>query len=471
MRASIGISAMHMQLLHNDKIIIFDRTDFGNSYIPLPYARCRMDPNDIALKIDCSAHSVLYDVATNTLRPLMIQTDTWCSSASVLTNGTLIQTGGYNDGERSIRLFTPCYDEICDWVEFPAIPLSFLQLTSDKSENNLYPFVHLLPDGNLFIFANTKSVLLDYKQNRVIKEFPPIPGEDPRNYPSSGSSVLLPLDENLGSPEAEVVVCGGAPRGAFESAVRGNFRKTLDTCGRLKLTDPNPTWVMENMPMPRAMGDMVLLPNGEVVIINGVAAGTAGWEHGREPVLTPVIYRPSETDSSKKFIVMEPASRPRLYHSCAVLVKDGRVIVGGSNPHVYYNFTGVEYPTDLSLEAFSPPYLAPEFAPVRPTIRYITNNNVLGYRVFCYVTFTVPYYASASDVSVRIIAPSFSTHSFGQNQRMVVLKLSGVTYLAGEAYYATVVGPSTAEIAPPGYYMLFVVHKGVPSSGWWVQVM
>ncbi|XP_020211303.1 aldehyde oxidase GLOX [Cajanus cajan] len=517
MRPNIGISAMHMQLLRNDKIIIFDRTDFGHSSIPLSNGRCRIDPYDIALKIDCSAHSVLYDVATNTLRPLMIQTDTWCSSASVLPNGTLIQTGGYNDGERSIRMFTPCYDETCDWVEFPrmlsqrrwyatnqilpdsrvivvggrrqfnyeflpknpnpnndypsAIPFSFLQQTSDASENNLYPFVHLLPDGNLFIFANTKSVLLDYKQNRVIKQFPPIPGEEPRNYPSSGSSVLLPLDENLGSPEAEVVVCGGAPRGAFDSATRGNFMKTLATCGRLKLTNPSPTWVMEYMPMPRAMGDMVLLPNGEVVIINGVAAGTAGWENGREPVLTPVIFRPSETDSGEKFSVMAPASRPRLYHSCAVLVKDGRVLAGGSNPHVYYNFTGVEYPTDLSLEAFSPPYLAPEFDPVRPTIRYITNNNVLGYRVFCYVTFTVPYYGSASDVSVRIIAPSFSTHSFGQNQRMVVLKLSGVTYLAGEAYYATVVGPSTAEIAPPGYYMLFVVHKGVPSSGSWVQVM
>ena len=64
---SVGISAMHMQLLHNDKIIMFDRTDFGHSYLPLSNGRCRMDPNDIALKVDCSAHSVLYDVPTNTL--------------------------------------------------------------------------------------------------------------------------------------------------------------------------------------------------------------------------------------------------------------------------------------------------------------------------------------------------------------------------------------------------------------------
>ncbi|KAJ1417062.1 Immunoglobulin-like fold [Sesbania bispinosa] len=514
LQTSIGISAMHMQLLHNDKIIMFDRTDFGPSNLPLSNGRCRIDPYDVALKIDCTAHSVLYDISTNTFRPLMVQTDTWCSSGSILPNGSLIQTGGFNDGERRIRIFTPCFDQTCDWVEIPSnylsqrrwyainqilpdghviiiggrkqfnyefypnnnnhlsIHLSFLQQTSDPYENNLYPFVHLLPDGNLFIFANTRSVLLDYKQNRVIKEFPPIPGGDPRNYPSSGSSILLPLDENKdkGLIEAEVMICGGAPRGSFEGALKGNFMQALNTCGRIKVTDSNPSWVMETMPLGRAMGDMLLLPNGDVIIINGIGLGTAGWEHGRAPVLTPVIFRPSEIDSQWRFSVMSPASRPRLYHSSAVLLRDGRVLVGGSNPHVYYNFTAVEYPTDLSLEAFSPPYLSPVLDPVRPTIRYITND-ILGYRVYSYVTFTVANFASVSEVSVRILAPPFTTHSFGMNQRVVVLKLVGVTHVTMETYYATVVGPSTAEIAPPGYYMLFVVHAGVPSSGSWVQVM
>lgn len=517
LQPNIGISAMHMQLLHNDKVIMFDRTDFGPSNLPLSNGLCRIDPKDQALKTDCTAHSLLYDIPTNTFRPLMVQTDTWCSSASVLPNGTLLQTGGFNDGDRNIRMFTPCFDENCDWIEFQSylsqrrwyatnqilpdgrvivvggrrqfnyefyprnidnnnpsssspIHLSFLQETSDPNENNLYPFLHLLPDGNLFIFANTRSVLFDYNQNRVIKEFPPIPGGDPRNYPSSGSSILLPLDENKGYIEAEIMVCGGAPHGSFEGAVQGNYMQALSTCGRLKVTDQNPTWVMENMPMARVMGDMLLLPNGHVIIINGAGLGTAGWEHGRKPVLTPIIFRPSETDSRWRFGVMLPASRPRLYHSSAVLLRDGRVLVGGSNPHIFYNFTGVEYPTDLSLEAFSPSYLSPVLDPMRPMITYVTSD-ILGYRVFSYITFTVTRYTSASEISVRLIAPSFTTHSFGMNQRMVVLKLVGVTHVNGDTYYATVVGPSTAQIAPPGYYMLFLVHAGIPSSGSWVQVL
>ncbi|XP_054816325.1 aldehyde oxidase GLOX-like [Prosopis cineraria] len=518
LQASIGISAMHMQLLRYDKVVMFDRTDFGPSNISLPDGRCRTDPSDTALNVDCTAHSVLYDIPTNTFRPLMVQTDTWCSSGSVLPNGTLVQTGGYNDGQLRIRMFTSCQDQTCDWIEFPdylsrrrwyatnqilpdgriivvggrrqfnyefyprnptqysssstqALFLPFLQETTDPNENNLYPFLHLLPDGNLFIFANTRSILFDYSRNLVLKEFPLIPGEDPRNYPSTGSSVLLPINDNKPSVEAEVMICGGAPRSSFVKAREGNFIQALATCGRLRVTDPSPNWVMETMPMPRVLGDMLLLPSGDVIIINGAGLGTAGWEHGRGAVLSPVIYRPSEEDSSLRFRAMSAASRPRVYHSSAVLLPDGRVLVGGSNPHMNYTFSGVEFPTELSLEAFSPPYLSPEFDPMRPTILYTTCNDGLGYMVLCHITFRVTYYISASEVSARLVAPSFTTHSFAMNQRMVVLNQIVVARTGWDTYYTTVVGPSSPQIAPPGFYLMFVVHAGIPSTAVWLQVL
>jgi Glyoxal oxidase N-terminus len=117
LQSSIGISAMHMQLLHNDRVAIFDRTDFGQSNLSLPNGQCRNDPTELALMTDCTAHSVEYDPVSNLFRPLTVLTDTWCSSGSVAPDGTLIQTGGFNDGERVVRVFKPCLDSTCDWVE------------------------------------------------------------------------------------------------------------------------------------------------------------------------------------------------------------------------------------------------------------------------------------------------------------------------------------------------------------------
>ncbi|KAL0298122.1 UNVERIFIED_CONTAM: Aldehyde oxidase GLOX1 [Sesamum calycinum] len=182
---------------------------------------------------------------------------------------------------------------------------------------------------------------------------------------------------------------------------------------------------MENMPMPRVMSDMLILPDGDVIIINGARSGTAGWESAINPVTRPLIYNPNGK-AGARFSVMAASSRPRLYHSTAVLLTDGRVLVGGSNPHKYYNFTGVDFPTDLSLESFSPHIY-------RPLQRFL----------------------KTSAVSVRIVAPSFNTHSFSMNQRMVVLKGAGVSRVGSNVYRVAASGPSNPEIAPPGYYCCF----------------
>lgn len=57
----------------------------------------------MVLKHDCTAHSVLFDPSTNSVRPLTIQTDTWCSSGQFMPDGTLMQTGGDFEGVRKVR--------------------------------------------------------------------------------------------------------------------------------------------------------------------------------------------------------------------------------------------------------------------------------------------------------------------------------------------------------------------------------
>ncbi|XP_074279360.1 aldehyde oxidase GLOX-like [Silene latifolia] len=506
LQKTIGISAMHMQLLHNDRVIMYDRTDFGPSNLTLGSSQCPIRYD----KTDCTAHSVEYNVLSNTYRPLNIISDTWCSSGTTLIDGCLLQSGGWQAGERVFRTFTPC--PTCDWEElsdklfqrrwyasnhilpngkiiiiggrdqfnyefFPTtniFKLPFLAETYDQGvENNLYPFVFLNVDGNLFIFANNRAILLDYNANKVVRSYPSIPGGEPRNYPSTGSAVLLPLvNLELGvKVDAQVLVCGGTPNNSYWSAKKKQFIPALDTCARIRINDPNPVWVMEKMPMRRTMGDMILLPNGKVIIINGAGSGCAGWEYGRDPVLTPVVYDPHEPVGSR-FHVMAASIIPRMYHSSAVLLRDGRILVGGSNPHEYYNFTNVLFPTELSLEAYLPPYLSSRKSGIRPTVTVPTQYTNITYGKNVTVNFSISMKIKLDTIKITMIRPAFNTHSFSMSQRLLVLTRTKIITPVGPGQFqVNVTTPGSRNLAPPGFYMLFVVHRDVPSPGVWVRLL
>lgn len=510
-----GVSAMHMATTYKNTVVMFDRTNFGPSQLMLPNGTCRDNPQDQYLTHDCWAHSIEYNIATNTIRPLMIFTDTWCSSGAFAANGTLVHTGGWRDGATDIRYFVPCSDASCDWdnsepvkllaerwyaanqilpdnriivvggtrvfnYEFvPRQPgegtynLPFLTQTRTSSslENNLYPFLHLSSDGNLFIFANTDSILLDYKNNDVLKTFPRMPG-GPRNYPSTGSSVMLPLSASDGFSKVEILICGGCPDGAYAAAQAGNFTAAQSSCGRMVITDANPSWTMEDMPGPRTMSDMLILPNGEILIINGAAKGVAGWDMANTPVFTPYLYRQSLPATQKRWYVLAASAIARMYHSTANVLPDGRVMAGGSNPHFGYVLAGTQFPTELRLDAYSPYYLESVYAVLRPKIITVSATSNIGYGATFTVTFSVAFGLTSSNVlNFNVYAPPFTTHTTSMSQRM--LSLSASTPLSAPnsstVYSSTVTAPPTAVAAPPGYYMFFVVNGEIPSKGQWLH--
>ncbi|KAG0575721.1 hypothetical protein KC19_5G025700 [Ceratodon purpureus] len=502
--ANAGIASMHAAVTNYGTVVLLDRTNIGASQIALPNGTCR-DSNDLVLPHDCTAHSVLFDPSTNTVRPLTILSDTWCSSGQFMPDGTLMQTGGDFEGIRKVRTFVPCpATGNCDWVESTTqqlqqprwyatnqllpdgrqiiiggravfnieyIPPSangplyfdFLNATNDGQNDNLYPFVHLLPDGNLYIFANRDSIVYNYVTNTVVKTFPRIPGE-PRNYPSAGSSVMLPLLASNQFSVVEVLICGGAQYGAF---LEPWTRKPCSiTCERIVVTDPNPIWVEEQMPIRRCMGDMILLPNTDVLIINGASIGSQGWGFADDPVLNPVRYMPYGSPDAR-FTTLTPSTIPRMYHSTANLLPDGRVMCAGSNSHQFYTFTG-DYPTELRIDAFSPPYLSASVAPIKPTISVYPLQVTYGTPFT--VTVSTPS-ALTTVIELNLMSAPFNTHSYAQGQRLVNLNVGGsVQVAAASVYQITATAPPTPQIAPPGYYMMFAVNQRVPSVAVWIRV-
>jgi hypothetical protein len=105
---SAGIASMHTAVTRFNTVIMLDRTNIGASNINLPNGKCRVNPADQVLKRDCSAHSVMLSLNNNGIRPLFIQTDTWCSSGQFLHDGMLLQKGGNLDGTLNIRRIAPC---------------------------------------------------------------------------------------------------------------------------------------------------------------------------------------------------------------------------------------------------------------------------------------------------------------------------------------------------------------------------
>ncbi|KAL1207598.1 Aldehyde oxidase GLOX1 [Cardamine amara subsp. amara] len=510
-----GVSAMHAILMPLiNKVQFYDATIWRISQVKLPPGVPCHVYDEKANKIDCWAHSVLIDIETGNIRGLTLSTDTWCSSGGLTVNGTLVSTGGFQGGANTARFLAAC--DTCVWKEYPkalaakrwystqaTLPdgtfivvggrdalnyeyilpegqdnrklydSQLLRQTDDPEENNLYPFVWLNTDGNLFIFANNRSILLSPKTNKVLKEFPQLPGGT-RNYPGSASSALLPIRLYVQNPAripADVLICGGARQDAY---YRANNKKLYDPalkdCVRMSINSAKPVWKVETMPMSRVMSDTVILPNGEILIVNGARRGCSGWNNAKEPNLSPLLYMPAKP-LGQRFKTLAASTIPRMYHSTAIALPDGKVLIGGSNTNDGYKYE-VEYPTELRIEKFSPPYLDPALANMRPRIINNATPKQIKYGQMFNVRIQLKQENVVKEnVMVTMLAPAFTTHSVSMNMRMLLLGINDVKKVGGDNHQIQAVAPPSGNLAPPGYYLLFAVFNGVPSVGEWIQIV
>ncbi len=352
----------------------------------------------------------------------------WYPSNATLADGQTMTFGG-NTETGGVNTAVEIYRVAAGWS--PELPAPFVPA--------LYPWLHLLPNGRIFLSgAKPDSYLFDpatrtwslVARQRYVPQ-----NREGRKY---GSSVLLPLRPEEGYRPRVVVMGGDLP----------NATNTVEV---IDLGAPAPAWRMltEGMSAPRVEMNAVILPTGRILALGGSRVDNDATTAS----LGADLFDPKTESWSSA----GRASIPRLYHSVALLLPDATVWVAGSNPY--------QGSWEPRMELYSPAYLFARDAQGRVVPAPRPTIGSAPARVGYGATFQVATPDAADVADVVLIRPGSATHAFNFDQRLV-----GLRFTAGSGVL-TVTSPPNSNIAPPGYYMLFLVNRaGTPSVARFVQL-
>ncbi|KAI1640310.1 hypothetical protein F4809DRAFT_591116 [Biscogniauxia mediterranea] len=369
---------------------------------------------------------------------LKLQRGRWYPSAMVMTNGSILVVGGEigsNDKAEPTLEILPQVG-----------PYLYMDWLARTDPNNLYPFLAVLPGGGIFVAYWNEARILDEVTFETTKTLPNMPGavNDPlggRTYPLEGTAVLLPQVAPYTDPLG-ILVCGGSTTG----------HEALDNCVTIYPEAANPTWTLERMPSKRVLTCMAPLPDGTYLIANGAHEGVAGFGLADDPNYNAVLYDPAKPIGSR-MSVMANTTVARLYHSEAITLLDGRVLVTGSDPQ------DGKHPEEIRVEVFTPPYLLSG----RPRPSFAVQDRDWAYGDA--VAFTLGAAPPAgAQVRVSLLGAVSSTHGNSMGARTLFPAVA----CAGAA--CTVTAPPRAHVCPPGWYQMFVLQDGVPAVGVFVRI-
>lgn len=336
---------------------------------------------------------------------------TWYASSTVLGDGRLLRVGGVNGCNSCNPENAEIYDPATD---------AWSILSNTTTLLPMYPFTFLRPDGTVAITGASEvtsplRILDPVAQTWSVSDANVVDGASPAMY-------------DIG----KVIKAGAA-------ADSGNAGPAVNTAYITDLTQASPQWTQTgSMQYPRSFLNLTALPDGTVL-----ATGGETTKDGNNPA-NAVLAAEDWSPSTGTWTTWASEATPRLYHSTAVLLPDGRVFVSGSGDD-----PGDGVPDNRTSEIFSPPYL---FRGARPAIYGAPSQLDYG------STITISTPDAASIASVSLIRTGNTTHFFDQSARRVPL-----SFTAGGGSL-TVTSPASGNIAPPGYYMLFIVNSsGVPS--------
>ena len=345
---------------------------------------------------------------------------TWYASTTVLANGNLLRLGGV-DGCNN------CNPEVPE--EFSPSTNQWTTLSNNPRLLPMYPFTYVRPDGTVAVTGASQvpEPLMIY--NPATQTWTT---SDP-NVVDGGSSAMY---------DTGLVIKAGSDYGPNAAASPGT--PSANTAYITDLNQATPTWTQTgSMAYPRSYLNLTPLPDGTVLASGG--GTTTDSTNLSDGVLPAEDWDPA----TGQWTTWASMAVPRLYHSIAMLMPDGRVFVAGTG-----DLPGV--PNELNAQIFSPPYL---FKGPRPTIT--SSPSVVQYGS----NFQVSTPDAASITSVSLIRTAAVTHFFDESTRRVSLPFTASNGVLN------VQAPATSGDAPPGNYMLFIVNSnGVPSVASWVHL-
>ncbi len=399
----------------------------------------------------------IWDPGSNTFTTTASSTHAlFCAGHTTLADGRVLIAGGH----------------IADYVGYPNVVIydpatNVFTSAPNMNEGRWYPTVTTLPNGDVLVVSG------DVNSNTNVDPLPQVLQLATNTWRNLTSAQLaLPLYPNmLVAPNGEVFEAGPSRQsrylstaglGAWSNVALHIFTASRDygpammyesgkvlviggadpptaTAETIDLNAATPAWKSTgSMHFARRQHNAVILPDGKVLVVGGSSA--AGFDTSTSPVFPTEMWDPA----TGAFTVMASIAEYRGYHSTALLLPDGRVLSAGGN---------VGGP---NAQLFSPPYL---FAGARPTISSAPTAVGYGQNVFI----NTP--DAAAITQVTWLRAGSTTHTNDMSQRFMHLTFTKTS--TG----LNVTMPANANLAPPGFYLLFILNSaGVPSVGSMVQM-
>lgn len=357
----------------------------------------------------------------------------WYPTLAEMGNGMVMTMSGLNGrGQVTVQneMFSP---KTSKWTAaptrgFPTYPATFLtesgQLFFTGGSAGYGPAT---PDWRTPGFWNVKT-----------NAFRPVPGiKDPQDLETSASVLLPPAQKQT------IMLLGGGGVGQSDLSTA---RTAL-----IDMAAPDPHWMPgPSLAEPTRYPITVLLPDDQVLVTGG--SKYYRGMHGSDNRDTRIYNVATNT-----FSWAANSITGRDYHSGGVLLPNGSVLTLGGNP-LFGNPQDSQPQTfNQEIDIYYPPYL---FQGARPGIETAPKVMHRGHRYLVKVT-------QASSIKyLRLMRPDNPTHVTDVNERSI-----GVSFTQAGNGYLRITIPRNSNLIPPSYYMLFAVNgKGLPSSGYWVQV-